>query len=250
MFAHRIVLSIVIVVQGVSSDSGGRIVGGEKTTIDRYPYQVSLQIKNQHFCGGSVISAEWIVTAAHCVNGMYLPIFVKLGLSNLKEIGTVIPVKSIIVHEKYNRRNSDFDIALIRLSTLLSFNDKTKAVSLPSQRDMFTNGSLATVTGWGNLKSVGTRTKQLYKVEVPLVSYMECKLLYRGLLISQRMICAGFVDRGGKDACQGDSGGPLVLDGKLIGIVSWGLGCAEANYPGVYTRVTALRSWIREKTGL
>lgn len=85
---------------------------------------------------------------------------------------------------------------------------------------------------------------------VPIVNQEKCATAYKNLApITDRMICAGF-DKGGKDACQGDSGGPLVSNNVLVGVVSWGYGCAQANYPGVYSRVASVRNWISEQSGV
>ncbi|XP_053995276.1 trypsin-7-like isoform X1 [Hylaeus anthracinus] len=227
----------------------GRIVGGELANIDDHPYQVSLRFNNRHVCGGAIISEEWIVTAAHCVQSTSVRfISIKAGTSDLTEEGTVVAAKEIISHERYNPRTSDYDIALIRLEKPLVYSSRVRPILLAPVADHYAAGSKALVTGWGVLRSNGPTTTRLRKVEVPLVSNSECSLLYAGRRITPRMICAGYVNLGGRDACQGDSGGPLVQYGKLIGVVSWGMGCARPSFPGVYSRVTVLRSWITEKT--
>ncbi|CAK9825178.1 Transmembrane protease serine 9, partial [Anthophora retusa] len=230
----------------------GRIVGGQPASIDDHPYQVSLRYNNRHVCGGSIISEEWIVTAAHCVQSTFPGfISIKVGTSDLTDTeGIVTAVKEIITHKKYNRRIADYDIALIRLEKPLVYSSRVRPILLAPIADHYTTGSKALVTGWGVLRNGGSLSNQLRKVTVPLVSSSQCSRLYVTRPITRRMICAGYVNAGGKDACQGDSGGPLVQYDRLIGIVSWGFGCAQPSYPGVYARVTALRNWITEKTGL
>ncbi|XP_066592332.1 trypsin delta-like [Prorops nasuta] len=229
----------------------GRIVGGQLTSIDSHPYQVSLRYNNRHVCGAAIISEEWIITAAHCVQGSFMRyVSIKAGVSNLNDRGFVIRAQDIIVHEDYSRDTSDSDIALIKLERPLSFGPRVSAISLASGDSWNSNSGTATVTGWGVLRSHGSLTNQLRQVDVPLISSSQCSMLYKGRMISSKMLCAGYVNTGGKDACQGDSGGPLVQGGRLIGIVSWGFGCAEPAYPGVYTRVAYFRSWIRSETGL
>ena len=111
-------------------------------------------------------------------------------------------------------------------------------------------GSLSVVSGWGRLSSGGIIPSQLQAVEVYITSRAECDSAYADFGgITVNMICAG-VPGGGKDACQGDSGGPLVVDGQLVGIVSWGIGCAQADYPGVYSNVATLKSFVTEQTGV
>ncbi|XP_032682792.1 trypsin-1-like [Odontomachus brunneus] len=231
----------------------GRIVGGQRTSIEEHPYQVSLRQRNRHVCGGAIISEDWIITAAHCVQyagsfPRYLVI--KAGTSDLNADGTVVRAKEIITHENYSRRNSDYDIAVVKLEERLVYNRQIKPISLALMADHYATHSVAVVTGWGALRSNGLSTNQLRKVEVPLVSNAECSSLYENRTITSRMLCAGYTNVGGKDACQGDSGGPLVQYGRLIGVVSWGFGCADPAYPGVYTRIAALRDWIEEKTGV
>nr|XP_003705466.1 PREDICTED: trypsin-7-like [Megachile rotundata] len=229
----------------------GRIVGGQPVSIDEHPYQVSVRFNNRHVCGGAIISEEWIITAAHCVRSPIVRLFsIKAGTSDIREDGIVVVARDVISHEYYTRRSADYDIALIRLEKPLVYSSRVRPILLAPIADHYIAGSKAVVTGWGVLRSHGSLANQLRKVEVPLVSNVECSELYVTRPITPRMICAGYVNLGGKDACQGDSGGPLVQYDKLIGIVSWGFGCARPSYPGVYTRVTALRSWITEKTGL
>ncbi|KAJ8667871.1 hypothetical protein QAD02_009534 [Eretmocerus hayati] len=232
-------------------EDDGRIVGGYPTTIDRHPYQVSLRYKGRHRCGGAIISDEWIITAAHCVKGVvdsYLK--VKAGSTLVNGRGQVSRVRRVFIHDNYSSRSSDFDIAIIRLERRLLFNRRVSPINLPEPDDIFSSGDRVLVTGWGATESSGPSSDQLRAVEVPLVSSHQCQEQYTTRRITLRMICAGFIGKGGKDACQGDSGGPLVQGGKLVGIVSWGYGCAEPSYPGVYTRITALRSWISEITDL
>ncbi|CAL7945080.1 unnamed protein product [Xylocopa violacea] len=239
--------------QIISTDlDESRIVGGQPTTINEHPYQVSLQLDNSHVCGGAIISEEWIVTAAHCVHSFYHESFsIKAGISDLNDDdGTVINAKEIIVHDDYRRSTADYDIALIRLEKPLVYSSRVRPILLAPIADHYAAGSKAVVTGWGQLRTDGPSPSQLHKVEVPLVSNARCSRLYSNRPITRRMICAGYINFGGKDACKGDSGGPLVQHDRLIGIVSWGSRCADPSFPGVYTRVTVLRHWIRHKTGL
>ncbi|XP_035729179.1 serine protease hepsin-like [Vespa mandarinia] len=229
----------------------GRIVGGQQTSIHQHPYQVSVRFNIRHICGGAIISNEWIVTAAHCVEGSLVRyISIKAGISDLKMRGIMIRAKEIIVHENYNHQTSDYDIALIRLEKSLHFGHNMRPISLAKTTDQYTAGSKAVVTGWGVLRKNGVLSDKLREVRVPVVSNINCSYLYTGREITSRMLCAGYLNVGGRDACQGDSGGPLVQQGKLIGLVSWGYGCAEPAYPGVYTRVAAFRSWIAQHAGV
>ncbi|XP_044741979.1 trypsin-7-like [Chrysoperla carnea] len=229
----------------------GRIVGGENTTIEEYPYQISLEYFGTHWCGGSVLSEIVILTAAHCTDGILASrLKVRAGTSIKGKGGVLIQVKTVYVNEKYNDDNTDFDVSLLVLAEPLSFSDQIQPIALPSEKEYLDEPELSVITGWGDLHSGGSSPSQLQKVIVPIVSQDKCVKAYAGYEVTERMICAGVLGEGGKDACEGDSGGPLVSNGKIHGITSWGIGCAHENYPGVYTRVTAVRDWIREKSGL
>ncbi|XP_043269206.1 trypsin-1-like [Venturia canescens] len=229
----------------------GRIVGGEPTSIEYHPYQVSLRRNERHTCGGSIISETWILTAAHCVARAFSSaVSIQAGTSNLSSGGRIIEAKNIIVHDDYSSRTSDYDIAVIELEEPLTFDGSIKPIVLAPSEDHYRAGSYATVTGWGLRQIKGSISDQLREVEVPVVSNSECYKLYKQRRITDRMLCAGYIGEGGRDACFGDSGGPLVQNGQQIGIVSWGYECAHPAYPGVYTRVGALRSWINEQTGV
>uniref|UniRef100_A0ABD2VZH0 Peptidase S1 domain-containing protein n=1 Tax=Trichogramma kaykai TaxID=54128 RepID=A0ABD2VZH0_9HYME len=238
-------------IQQFSDSENARVVGGAPTTIRDHPYQVSVRYMSRHRCGGAIISSNWIVTAAHCVRAMNaFGITVKAGSTTLSGRGQVVRAKQIIRHENYARWKSDSDIALIQVNPPLSFGSNVQPIDLADFSDDYEPGSKASVTGWGVFTRAGEISNYLREVAVPIISNDECMELYEGRDITERMLCAGYVGVGGRDACQGDSGGPLVLSGRLIGLVSWGIDCASPRYPGVYTRITALRSWINSKTGL
>ncbi|KAJ8959740.1 hypothetical protein NQ314_006165 [Rhamnusium bicolor] len=139
----------------------------------------------------------------------------------------------------------EFDIALLQLSSSVTITN-SKPIGLASSRPAV--GQNATISGWGRINendsSLGNEILQV--VDVPIVSQEDCQAAYSPFGgISDSMLCAGYLEEGGKDACVGDSGGPLVVDGLLSGIISFGIGCAEPKYPGVYTSVSDLADWIR-----
>nr|XP_033324764.1 trypsin-1-like [Megalopta genalis] len=230
----------------------GRIVGGEATVIEQAPYQVSLQLSGSHFCGGSIIAKNWVLTAGHCATYGASSYQIKSGATHVNQ-GTLHRVQQVIRHKGYNSNSHGVpnnDIALLKLvaSDAFEFNDKRKAVSLNQGDSARLVGKNGLVTGWGTTNS-GT-PKILQKVTVPLVKKDVCNRAYAswgGVPTGQ--LCAGY-DAGGKDSCQGDSGGPMVVDGKLTGIVSWGKGCGTPKYPGVYTDVAYYREWIRQNSGV
>ncbi|XP_067003046.2 trypsin-1 [Anabrus simplex] len=227
----------------------GRIVGGSSADIKNFPYQLSLQSWGSHICGASIISENWALTAAHCVSGSSASRFsLRAGTSTRGSGGSVHQASQIIAHPNYDLRTIDYDYALIKVSSPFSLGSNVAIVALPSQGEAVADGTNSVVTGWGSTSEGGWSASTLQQVTVPVVSNSECNSAYGGG-ITDRMICAGYT-AGGKDACQGDSGGPLVANGKLQGIVSWGYGCAQPNYPGVYSRVATARDWIKSNSGI
>ncbi|KAI4458506.1 polyserase-related [Holotrichia oblita] len=244
------------------SKSNDRIVGGEEVDIADYPYQVAVYWNDRFICGGSIISEDLVVTAAHCIrpNGDYS---IRVGSGSFKSGGEVYQIdrKNIIVNEQFNLEKVDYDIALLRASqSIFSGNTVAKPVALPSSGQQPAAGKLAKISGWGSrIPRPGRLSEccwsrssddQLNAAEVPIVEQSVCQEHYNPIEITDRMICAGYPGIGGKDSCQGDSGGPMVVDGVLVGVVSWGRGCADKRFPGVYSNVAVLRDWIKERGGV
>ncbi|CAM9819849.1 unnamed protein product [Bubo scandiacus] len=238
-----------------------RVVGGTDVPPGRWPWQVSVYHGSQHRCGGSVLARDWIVTAAHCVHSYRrLQASAWLVFAGIITHGSIkqeagLSVKKIIYHPLYNDNSLDYDIALMKLQVPLNFTDAIHAVCLPpSHQDLF-QGTQCWVSGWGSTRPDQAQvTETLKEALVPLIGTKRCNssCVYAGELTA-RMLCAGHL-RGTIDACQGDSGGPLVCRDdfawRLVGIVSWGQGCAEPNRPGVYTNVAQLLPWIYHVTEL
>ncbi|KAG5271940.1 hypothetical protein AALO_G00185900 [Alosa alosa] len=244
---------------GVRPYKHNRIVGGQDADIGEWPWQVSLHFRtNAHVCGASIISNTWLLSAAHCFQNDNAGDW--LTYSGLRDQFKVTDkdvqlrkVKTIIPHPDYNPMTFDYDIALLELEQPLKFTNLIHPICLPAKSHVFSAGTPCWVTGWGTLREGGLLAQVLQKAEVKIINDTVCNVVTEGQVTS-RMMCSGFL-RGGVDACQGDSGGPLVClseAGKWFqsGIVSWGEGCARRNKPGVYTRVTKLRDWIHEKTGI
>lgn len=225
----------------------GRIVGGINSTIQDSPHQISLRLDDSHVCGGSILTENMVLTAAHCTVDMPISLLsIEYGSSSIGDSNNVIAVKRIIRHPNYDTRSKDSDVALLELENSIAFSDSARPISLATETPA--PGTAANVTGWGRLSEGGPLPSSLQLVEINIVSKPLCQQMYPKFNITENMLCAGVQD-GGKDSCQGDSGGPLVANGFQVGVVSWGKGCARPNYPGVYADVANLRSWIEENLG-
>uniref|UniRef100_A0A8C1P691 Zgc:123295 n=1 Tax=Cyprinus carpio TaxID=7962 RepID=A0A8C1P691_CYPCA len=239
-----------------------RIVGGEDATAGDWPWQVSIHtVNDNHICGGTLITKDWVLSAAHCFlkyGYSYIKMyFGRLSQSDKNPNVTSGPIraKQIINHSDFDNFTYDNDIALIQLSSSVNFSDYIRPVCLAAAASVFGAGTESWVTGWGKLQSGGTQFPDtLQEVIIPVVNNSACANAYKGMYtITSNMICAGLLNQGGKDACEGDSGGPMVSKkGSLwiqSGIVSFGQGCGDSKYPGVYSRVSQYQNWIKSYTG-
>ncbi|XP_067284119.1 trypsin-like [Pseudorasbora parva] len=233
-----------------------KIVGGVNAAAGAWPWQVSIHNARGHFCGGSLINKDWVLSAAHCFQNlgassieMYFGRQRQLG-SNPNEMYRT--ARRIINHPNYNDSSHDNDIALVQLSSSVTFSKYIKPVCLAAAGSVFSAGTESWVTGWGTLKDGGKSANILQEVKLPIVRNSKCYDAYGGG-ITNNMICAGFLNVGGKDACQGESGGPMVSKNSSLwiqsGIVSFGEGCADPKYPGVYSRVSRYQDWINSYMG-
>ncbi|CAH3030869.1 unnamed protein product, partial [Porites evermanni] len=242
-----------------------RIVGGRVTSIIKWPWQVGLLQSRDIFCGGSLLNQEWVLTAAHCVSDFAgrgsscvkpkaWRLMVVLGESDLKkDEGREIhrAISEVCMHPEYDHSIYNNDIALLRFdSPLPGYNETMLPVCLPSPGKNFPTGTNCSVTGWGKTSQHGWVSRKLRVAHVPIMDHAECKKNYlqrTGDIVTDRMICAGF-QAGKIDSCKGDSGGPFVCKDRgryvLVGATSWGVGCAQADQPGVYTDIKDFRTWI------
>ncbi|XP_059964085.1 trypsin-like isoform X2 [Mesoplodon densirostris] len=225
------------------TDDDDKIVGGYTCAAHSVPYQVTLN-SGYHFCGGSLINSQWVVSAAHCYKSRMQ---VGLGAHNIEVLDgneQFVKAAKIIVHPDYSKKTFSNDIMLIKLNKPATLNAQVAAVPLP--RSCARAGTECLISGWGNTKSSGSSFPEFLQcLKAPILSDSACRSAYPGQITSS-MMCLGFLE-GGKDSCQGDSGGPVVCKGQLQGIVSWGYGCAQKGKPGVYTKVCNFVRWI-EKT--
>lgn len=230
------------------------IVGGQDAERTEYRWQAMLFNPNGVLvCSGTLIDNNWIVTAAHCLDGAGIT-NITLGGHNAadssEEGRQSFNVKQVILHPDFSPLTLQNDIGLIELAGSVQLNQYVATIGLvhPHERSLVDTNIKAVVSGWGTMGEASAMSATLQEVTVPLVDQKVCNQNYHGA-VQSGMVCAGYAE-GGKDACYGDSGGPLIVpDGvgrwKLGGIVSWGRGCARAGYFGVYTDVAYFGEWLQ-----
>ncbi|XP_045444757.1 coagulation factor VII isoform X2 [Pipistrellus kuhlii] len=241
------------------SQRQGRIVGGNVCPRGECPWQTALMLDKKLLCGGTLIDTTWVVSAAHCFD----------SVKSLENLTAVVgdhdlseedgseqerQVVQIITPNKYIKRKTNHDIALVRLSRPVAFTDYVVPLCLPEKA--FSERTLAfirfsTVSGWGQLLYRGATALELMTIDVPRLMTQDCleqsKRRANALEVTENMFCAGYLD-GSKDACYGDSGGPHATKFQgtwyLTGVVSWGVECAAEGQFGVYTRVSQYTEWL------
>jgi trypsin len=237
------------------------VVGGQNAQPGQFPWQIALQRKSGqqffHSCGGSILNERWVVTAGHCVQGVSLKSMRIVAGDHNRSVSEGVEqfsaVRSAVVHPQFNSGTLVNDIALLELATpfILSAQRRTAAIPLFTPADSAAGldapGTLATISGWGTTSESGSLPAILQFAQVPIVSDADARAAYGDGEIADSMLGAGFL-QGGVDTCQGDSGGPLVLSTpsgfKLAGLTSWGIGCARAGLPGIYTEVSFFNNFV------
>ncbi|KAF3816236.1 hypothetical protein GH733_014409 [Mirounga leonina] len=236
------------------------IVEGEEACPHCWPWQVGVRFLGSHQCGGAILNPTWILTAAHCVQSKNNPLFWTIVAGDhdrtLKEpTEQVRRVKRMVVHEDFDRRSSDSDIALIQLSSPLKFNSVVRPVCLPQSTEPLLSSEICAVTGLGSISEAdGGLTRRFQQIRVSMLESEGSERTYSSHPggLTEKMMGAGFADSGGKDFCQGDSGGSLVCRHEtgpfvLYGIAGWGAGCAQPRKPGVFAKASVFLDWIQSK---
>ncbi|KAG7306941.1 hypothetical protein JYU34_007064 [Plutella xylostella] len=221
-----------------------RIVGGADAPAGAVPYQVSLRQFGSHFCGGSIISSRFVLTAAHCAEGS-IAAFTKatVGSNLLNQGGKSYPVDKFIIHEDYDGYVIKNDISLAKLSEPIKFNINVQPIPLPEQNTE--GGADLLLSGWGTTTYPGSTPNELQWINLTALTVDECQRRLAAINpVYDNQICS--LTKTGQGACHGDSGGPLVADGAVVGVVSWGMPCARG-YPDVYTRVYSFKAWIQKE---
>uniref|UniRef100_A0A8C4HAM2 Coagulation factor VII n=2 Tax=Dicentrarchus labrax TaxID=13489 RepID=A0A8C4HAM2_DICLA len=258
---ESVVCGMVPILEGENKanqlDPRARIVGGTECPKGECPWQVLLVYKGKGFCGGVIYKPTWILTASHCLedtDAQFLKVVAGEHNTVVNE-GTeqLIEVAEIIMHENYETRTANNDIALLRLASPITYTTYAVPACLPTrplaERELWAV-SLHTVSGWGRRSENGPTSHLLRRLKVPRIRTQQC-VAESGVVLTENMFCAGYIE-GQQDSCKGDSGGPLVTEYKgtvfLLGIVSWGKGCARPGNYGIYTRVSNYLEWIHNRT--
>jgi len=230
----------------------GRIVDGEETTIEEIPHQISIQFGGGHNCGGSIISKNWVLTAAHCFmrSANKEDYVIHAGSKYSYKPGSVHRISEIISHRDFEIGTAVMnDITLLRVEEPFEFDKTRQPVALYAQDEEIPAGSVATVSGWGTLGYGKPPPAILNFVRVTVISKDRCAAMYEDAThFSNGQVCTLFGEAA-ENPCHGDSGGPLTVDGRQAGVVSWG-GCALPGMPGVYTEVAYFRDWIKKNSGV
>ena len=257
--AYTAMMRLLLLAIVVTPILGGRlpyIVGGHDAKEGAWPWQASLQVYQQHICGASLISKQWVVTAAHCIMEPRSYYSVVLGAHDLYTYDYGEPrgllVKRIVVHPQWddneNKANPN-DVALLQLKSEVSLNRYIDTIALPSQDEDFAGNPDCWISGWGALKYGGKDPDILQELHVKVLTAAECREYEQNY--QEWHICVSGTNGG---ACVGDSGGPLVCKAggnwKLAGDASFVYGDCETDYPSVYGRVAHFADWIRQVTEL
>uniref|UniRef100_A0A2R9AGV0 Ovochymase 2 n=1 Tax=Pan paniscus TaxID=9597 RepID=A0A2R9AGV0_PANPA len=246
-----------------------RILGGSQVEKGSYPWQVSLKQRQKHICGGSIVSPQWVITAAHCIanRNIVSTLNVTAGEYDLSQTDPgeqTLTIETVIIHPHFStKKPMDYDIALLKMAGAFQFGPFVGPICLPELREQFEAGFICTTAGWGRLTEGGVLSQVLQEVNLPILTWEECAaalLTLKRPISGKTFLCTGFPD-GGRDACQGDSGGSLMCRNKkgawtLAGVTSWGLGCgrgwrnnvrkSDQGSPGIFTDLSKVLPWIHQ----
>uniref|UniRef100_A0A2A4K5H6 Peptidase S1 domain-containing protein n=1 Tax=Heliothis virescens TaxID=7102 RepID=A0A2A4K5H6_HELVI len=226
------------------------IVGGSLAVISQYPSVAGLlySTKADNFnqaCVGTIVTTKSILTAAHCVYGDTAYRWrARVGSSWANSGGTVHALNSILIHPSFKITSMDYDIAILKSPVVFS---NIKPASIAGANYNLPDNQVVWSAGWGAPVAGAAKTEQLRHIQASTINQYTCAARYGifGANVTANMLCTGWLTIGGRDQCQGDSGNPVYHNSVLVGISSWGYGCANAIYPGVSTRISRLTPWIQ-----
>ncbi|XP_008552853.1 trypsin-1-like [Microplitis demolitor] len=234
----------------LDDESNSRAVGGMVATITQAPWQVSVHYLNEHQCGGSILSKEWVITAAHCVTAAANFYMIRAGSVYHNSLGSIHSVDRIIKHEFFTTNKYGFhnnDIALVHVAEIFILDTSRQAIPLYNVDEVISTSTKAQVTGWGDVV-LATNTLQL--INTYIITKINCNTTYsRYGGIYDNQSCIGETT-GNPAACRTDAGGPVVLSKRLAGIISWSEGCGRPTFPSVFTEVSHYRLWIKRYSGV
>ncbi|XP_037303384.1 trypsin, alkaline C-like [Manduca sexta] len=250
-----LVIALALFAGNIIASTASRIVGGQLTTIDRYPSLVQVEFLRiftwSQSCAANILNNFYVLSAAHCFEGLFYDRSrrrIRGGATFRNTGGEVIGIVREFNHPDYDIIPSDADITVVRLSAPIIYNPVMQQGMIVPQGFEIPDNMPVVHAGWGATRWLGLQSSQLQDVTIYTVNRQLCAerylSLHPSLQITGNMICAGILDVGGKDACQGDSGGPMYFGGVIVGIVSWGHRCANATFPGVSTAVGPYTDWI------
>ncbi|KAL0850915.1 hypothetical protein ABMA28_006824 [Loxostege sticticalis] len=248
--------SLVLLLLGlaaVSAAPNSRIVGGTLINISQSPMTAALLYSatnsgHRQRCGGTIISRRAILTAAYCTIGAVPARWrTRVGATNANSGGTVVNTQRIINHPSYNRNTRDHDIAIIRTNANLPNNNNVRAAYIPPPTYYLPDNTPVVATGWGRTAQNSHLSEQLRSVQIWTINQALCRQRYAaiGRVVTDNMICTGWLNVGGRDQCVGDEGGPLMHNNIVVGVTSWRQVCGSQQYPGVNTRVPRYSAWIQ-----
>ncbi|XP_076775668.1 complement factor D [Arvicanthis niloticus] len=250
MHSSVYLVALVVLVAAVCAQPRGRILGGQEATAHARPYMASVQVNGTHVCGGTLVDEQWVLSAAHCMDGVTKDDIVQVllgahSLSIPEPYKRLYDVQSVVPHPGSGPDSVEDDLILLKLSQNVSLGPHVKPLPLQREDREVIPGTLCDVAGWGVVTHAGRRPDVLQQLTVSIMDRNTCNLrTHHDGAVTKNMMCAKSNRR---DTCRGDSGSPLVCGDVVEGVVTWGSRvCGNSRKPGVFTRVATYEPWIQD----